>query len=127
MNNNFFEFKNTLITFENSLKLMIVPMLIFIILGCLMGFLLFSSNKKSGLKWAFIQTYGSLLGAHDVIISKSNPNNNINFIVSILILIISFFFIIYLTARLTAFQIKNNYYEEYIYTIIINLHDFTIM
>ncbi len=22
---------------------------------------------------------------------------------------------------------KNNYYEEYIYTIIINLHDFTIM
>ena len=102
------DIKSVLKSFAYSFYILILPMLIFLIFGFVLGIIIFYTHEKQNLRWSFLETFASLLGAHDTLISKSNPNKFLNFIFTLIVLLISFLFTIYLTARLTSSQVQKN-------------------
>ena len=91
---------------KEAIKKFALPFLYLIILGLLLGLLLYKVDPKArSLPWALFGTISSLLGESGHVVEQTDPKKLKNSLWAILILVTAFYFNIYLSAKATAAEI----------------------
>ena len=91
---------------KEAVKKFAMPFLYLIILGLLLGLLLYKVDPKArSLPWALFGTISSLLGESGTVVEKTDPKKLKSSLWAILILVTAFYFNIYLSAKATAAEI----------------------
>ena len=92
--------------FKEAVKKFAMPFFYLVVLGLLLGLLLYKIDPKArSLPWALFGTISSLLGESGTVVEKTDPNKLKSSLWATLILVTAFYFNIYLSAKATAAEI----------------------
>jgi len=95
-----------LLAVKEAVSKFAMPFFYLIILGLLLGLLLYKVDPKArSLHWSLFGTISSLLGESGTVVEKSDPKKLKSSLWAILILVTAFYFNIYLSAKATAAEI----------------------
>ena len=91
---------------KEAVRKFALPFAYLVILGILLGFLLYKVDPKArSLSWALFGTVSSLLGESGTVVEKTDPKKLKSVLWGVLILVTAFYFNIYLSAKATAAEI----------------------